>query len=262
MGRSVAILKLGGSVITYKDLPLTPNVRAIRNIAKAIPRDVVGRLVVVHGGGSFGHWAAKTYSLSSEDPFERAANFSVIRWAMESLNNVITKLLIEAGLPACSLQTSALVVNKSGEIGEDRLEIVSRFLSMGLIPVMFGDAVLDSEAGFSIASGDSLCAQLVERLEAERVVFAVDVDGVYTSDPKTNPDAQLVKDLSVSSLSDIEIRSASSAYDVTGGMIKKLEEILSVVKKGAVVYVVNGFFPDRVRDALLGRKVIGTVIRR
>ena len=256
------ILKLGGSVITYKDLPLTPNVRAIRSIAKAIPKDVVGRLVVVHGGGSFGHWAAKTHPLSSEDPSERAVNFSVIRWAMESLNNVITKFLIEAGLPACSLQTSALVVNKSGEIGEARLDIVSRFLSMGLVPVMFGDAVLDSEAGFSIASGDSLCTQLVESLSAERVVFAVDVDGVYTSDPKTNPDAQLVEELSISSLSAIEVGGASSAYDVTGGMMKKLEEIMPVVEKGAVVYVVNGFFPDRVRDALLGRRVVGTMIQR
>ncbi|MGD8543676.1 MAG: hypothetical protein PVG48_00980, partial [Candidatus Bathyarchaeota archaeon] len=57
------VLKLGGSVITNKEKPLTPNLSAIKRLANEISKANVSRLVLVHGGGSFGHPIAKQYAI-------------------------------------------------------------------------------------------------------------------------------------------------------------------------------------------------------
>ena len=53
------IIKLGGSVITFKDKPLSANYKAIENISHILKR-VISPLIIVHGGGSYGHyWSVK-----------------------------------------------------------------------------------------------------------------------------------------------------------------------------------------------------------
>ena len=48
------ILKLGGSVITKKEKKLTPNLEAIKRLAKEIAGAKVFPLIIIHGGGSYG----------------------------------------------------------------------------------------------------------------------------------------------------------------------------------------------------------------
>ncbi len=62
-GGKLAVLKLGGSVITYKNRPMTPNLSAIERLAKEVADADVQRLVIVHGGGSCGHFLAKEYAI-------------------------------------------------------------------------------------------------------------------------------------------------------------------------------------------------------
>ncbi|MFW6435247.1 MAG: acetylglutamate kinase, partial [Halovenus sp.] len=65
----VTVLKLGGSVITDKDRPETADRDALETAAAAIGEFLGGdeRLVVVHGGGSFGHPHAARIGVSSTD---------------------------------------------------------------------------------------------------------------------------------------------------------------------------------------------------
>ena len=58
------VLKLGGSVITDKEKPLTPNLEAIERLATEISRAKVSSLILVHGGGSFGHPVAERHSIA------------------------------------------------------------------------------------------------------------------------------------------------------------------------------------------------------
>ncbi|UCH38405.1 MAG: hypothetical protein JSV76_06030, partial [Candidatus Bathyarchaeota archaeon] len=51
----LTLLKLGGSVITNKEKPCTPNHSVIMRLAHEIKRANITPLVIVHGGGSFGH---------------------------------------------------------------------------------------------------------------------------------------------------------------------------------------------------------------
>ncbi|MDW3626632.1 MAG: hypothetical protein QOK72_08305, partial [Nitrososphaeraceae archaeon] len=59
MKPKLVIIKLGGSVITFKEKPLSANYKAINNISKILSKLEIP-LIIVHGGGSYGHyWSVK-----------------------------------------------------------------------------------------------------------------------------------------------------------------------------------------------------------
>ena len=62
MRNELALIKLGGSVVTLKEKPLTPNLAAINKITNLISRLSIP-IIIVHGGGSFGHYCSAIYDL-------------------------------------------------------------------------------------------------------------------------------------------------------------------------------------------------------
>ena len=59
MKSQLLLMKLGGSVITHKDRPLSPNFKVIKDLSHVLA-SVQMPVVLVHGGGSFGHyWSVK-----------------------------------------------------------------------------------------------------------------------------------------------------------------------------------------------------------
>ena len=138
------------------------------------------------------------------------------------------------------------------------LSIIKQLLDTGLVPVMYGDAVLDTEQGFAILSGDQLIVRLAIELDAERVIFGSDVDGIFTSNPKLNPEAKLITKVSLSNMTaDV---GDTTFTDVTGGMMGKLNEAEDAVKAGTEVVFLNATADNRVRMALRGEKVMGTLL--
>jgi isopentenyl phosphate kinase len=221
------IVKLGGSVVTVKDKPFTPNLSVIERLAREIAEARNGSLVILHGGGSFGHYAAKEYQIASgyTSP-EQLIGFAKTRLAMMTLNKLIVDALIGKDLPSVTVQPSACTVTKRGQIPHPEFNVVVKMLKMKLIPVLYGDAVLDQVMGFTILSGDRLATSLALELKAQNIIVGVDVDGLYTEDPKLNPNAKLIEKITVEALKRriVKIGNARTT-DVTGGMRGKLFEL-------------------------------------
>ncbi len=117
--------------------------------------------------------------------------------------------------------------------------------------------------GFAILSGDQLVSSLATRLEAERIIIGIDVDGLYTSDPKTDPKARLIQQITPQELTKLQHKIEEvRVTDVTGGMLGKVLELMQAVEKGIHVIVVNAAKPSNVYKALKGERVVGTVIER
>ncbi|MDH5596346.1 MAG: isopentenyl phosphate kinase, partial [Candidatus Bathyarchaeota archaeon] len=168
------VLKLGGSVITNKEKPLAPNLPAIERLTSEISRANVSRLVLVHGGGSFGHPIAKQYSI--EEGYRdqsQIMGFSKTRQAMTTLNKLVVDSLIQHNIPAVTVQPSSCTITKQGRINLMEERPLRKLLEMGFVPVLYGDAVLDSDTGFAILSGDQLISSLATRLEAERIIIGI-----------------------------------------------------------------------------------------
>ena len=253
------ILKLGGSVITHKDGYFSPNQDNIKRLAEEIVQSGAKPLIIVHGAGSFGHPVAKKYAISDglKSPTQ-LIGFSETHQAMTRLNQIIVDTLLEAGLPAFGVSASSMLVTKGKRLAELDFSIIKRLIDTGLVPVLYGDAVLDTEQGFAILSGDQLIVRLAIELGVECVIFGSDVDGIFTSNPKTNSGAKLIERISMSNMT-AEVGDTTYT-DVTGGMLGKLEEAEEAVKSGVKVVFVNALAPERVESALRGEKVIGTIL--
>lgn len=251
-------------MITDKEKPLTPNLQAIERLANEIAKAKVTSLIVVHGGGSFGHHVANQYNLiEGYGDSSQVVGFSETHQAMTKLNSLVMEALINHNINAVVVQPSSCIITKAGRIQSMEKKPLKRMLNMGLVPVLYGDAVLDSEKGFAILSGDQLVSSLAINFGASRIIMGGDVDGLYTKDPKVNKSARLVKYLTLEELKtqkhDIK---GSKATDVTGGMLGKVYELIPAIEQNIQALLVNAKKPLRIYKALKLEEVTGTIIEK
>jgi isopentenyl phosphate kinase len=255
------IVKLGGSVITDKRKKFAVKRAVLKRLAEEL-KVAVEPLIVVHGGGSFGHSVASRYRIAEGYKNERQLmGFSLTHRAMEKLNAYVIDALQNAGIAAVAIQPSACAIVRDGRIESMELKPVRKFLELGVIPVLYGDAVPDMSKGMSILSGDQLAVRLARELGASRVVLGADVDGVFTANPKVRAGAKLIRVVTLFNWRDV-IKSIGGAdgTDVTGGMAKKVEELIRLAESGIEAEIVNAAKADTLKRAILGERGLGTRI--
>ena len=249
-------------MVTVKDEELTADHGNIRRLAEEIKAAWPTPIVIVHGGGSFGHPVAKKFGISDGFTSDRQIpGFARTHQVMVDLNALIVKALLDEGIPAMSVSPSSFIATEEGRISKVDLEIVGRLVVRGVLPVLFGDAVIDRKKGFSILSGDQLAVHLAVSLGATRLIFGVDVDGIFTSNPKLAPDARLIERLELEKIDGFIKIGKSLHTDVTGGMLGKVSEARAAVKEGIEVQFMNATKPDVILKALKGEPVAGTILK-
>jgi isopentenyl phosphate kinase len=259
------VLKLGGSVITHKAEPFTANGTAMRRLAAEIAEARIEHLVIIHGGGSFGHPLAKEYAIKEGfiGQTSQLLGFSKTHQSMIRLNSMVLEALIQHNIPALTVAPSSFIVSKAGRIVTPMHNTLRKLLHMGLVPLLYGDAVLDSHLGFTILSGDQLAASIATQLRAERMVLGIDEDGLFTADPKEKKRAELLQNCSLKKLKELQKQFQTKAVnDVTGGMKGKITELIPAVENGIATLIVNASKPRRVYKALRREEVIGTFIHK
>ncbi|MEM4969741.1 MAG: isopentenyl phosphate kinase [Sulfolobales archaeon] len=253
------ILKIGGSIVTDKNRPLTIDINAIEAVCSDIEkayREGVKRLVIIHGGGSYGHYIVRKI-LESKGHIDEDG-FSEITWWMGELNRELVSRLRRRGLPAISIATHAVFYEDSPGLFNYLFEPIHIMVERGLIPVLYGDAIVSREKGYVVLSGDTISWLLALRLNSRKVLFATNVDGVFDRDP-SQPGARLLKEFRVSrDMASLE--GSSSSYDVTGGMRRKILEGIEALRSGVRALVFNGRKNGYIYKALIGYEDIGTVI--
>jgi len=221
------VLKLGGSVITEKDTPETVDEGTLERAADAIG-DSVSRqgtapsdLVVVHGGGSFGHPHAARHGVSTTEGTHDAAALRDIHAAMTDLSDAVVDALAAAGVPA--LPVRPLSVASLGEEGGLTLPAtqIETMLTEGFVPVVHGDVVAHAGKGGTVLSGDDIVVSLAQTLSAARVGLCSTVPGVLNDEGEVIPEITDFEDVSA-------VLGGSDTTDVTGGMAAKVRKLLDV----------------------------------
>jgi isopentenyl phosphate kinase len=258
------ILKIGGSVITDKNGELAARTEAINRLAEEIQKANVKELIIVHGGGSFGHPTAQKYGIKEglrEDT--QKVGFSETHHVMTVLNGLVLDSLVWHNIPALSVTPSCCVVTENGRIKHFEDAVLKMLLKMGFVPVLCGDVTLDEKLGFTVLSGDQIVAYLARKFDATRIVMGVDTDGLYDADPKVAKNAKLYPHLTLSELKKVKEKlGRSTAVDLTGGMLGKITEIIPAIEQEIPVAIVNAAKPNYVYKALRGEAVEGTVIEK
>ncbi|MEW6010434.1 MAG: isopentenyl phosphate kinase [Euryarchaeota archaeon] len=262
------ILKLGGSIITDKAAKEpTVNHNHLNRIAREIKNSNTSDLIIVHGAGSYGHPFAREYSIgkpfySDEDFQKKRMGFAITQSWVKKLNSIVCDALREQSVPAISIQPSSFITTENKRINKADISIVDSYLKKGFIPVIYGDVVLDEDPSIQMAvvSGDQIISYLAKNLLPERVILGTDVDGVFNKNPKLNKDSRIIETLS--SLQELDSVDATTTVDVTGGMIGKLEELLKLAQLGIESEIINAGCNNLIEEALKGKKVPGTVIKK
>jgi isopentenyl phosphate kinase len=262
--KEITILKIGGSVITDKKGELAARTEAINRLSEEIQKSNIKNLVIVHGGGSFGHPTAQKYGIKAGLKHEgQKVGFSETHHVMTVLNGLVMDSLVWHNIPAISIAPSCCIITENGRIKTFDYKVVETYLEMGFAPVLYGDATLDEKLGFTVLSGDQIVAYLAIKLGACKIVIGVDTDGLYDTDPKIEKDSKLYTHLTLIELKKVQDRLGTSiSSDVTGGMLGKVAELIPVVEKGIPITMVNATKANRTLKALMGVRVEGTLIEK
>ncbi len=234
----LTFLKLGGSLITDKRVPEAPRRGVIERVAREIAdarRDRPDlRLVLGHGSGSFGHTAARRHGTrDGVRGAEQWLGFAQTADAAARLSRLVTAALLEAGVPAWSIQPSVDLRSEDGHLAAGPTQTVALALARGLVPVVHGDVALDSVRGGTIASTEEIFAWLMrDGLTAQRLILAGEVDGVFTADPQRYANAQRLDTITPASFERVHhLLGGSHGTDVTGGMAAKVAQTLELVTR-------------------------------
>lgn len=253
------MVKFGGSVITTKAGGKSVRSAVLGRLAREVARDA-GEIVVLHGAGSFGHALAKkanlALGLSKPRQWQNAAQVSA---DVRTLHVEVLRALNRAGARPFSLPPGQVAFASGGQLGGMALSPFQLALKLRFTPVSCGDVVLDEKQGVAIVSADAVALHLAPRLGVERMVFATDVDGIFTAPPGTRG-ATLIRDCTPDALLGATLGGSRHA-DVTGGMAGKARAIAAMAEQGCEVWIVNGLKAGRVREALAGKTPIGTRVR-
>ena len=251
--QKLALIKLGGSVVTFKDRPLAANAGAIDGISRVLAQlDMPA--IIVHGGGSYGHYWSVKYDMHTKPAGYDAHGVSVVHESMVALNQIIVNSMIRAGLNPYGMPPSVFTAGHKPATA--KVKQVYAIARSKMMPVTFGDVVHVQGSKYSILSGDAIMTILAKVLRPSRVVFATNVDGIY----KDMASKELVREVRAAGRRSIEFSKAAGA-DVTGGMQRKVTEAFKIASYGMDVLMVNGLVPERIAEAVEGRLQVGTVVK-
>lgn len=260
----LTFLKLGGSLITNKNTPLTARKPVITRIANEIaqfrrerPEE---RLLIGHGSGSFGHAIASQFETQNgvRTP-EEWLGFTKVWAAARTLNQIVMDELAATGLPVLDFPPSSGLISSQGTPIYWDIRPLELALAHGLIPVVQGDVVFDLSLGGTIFSTEKIFTYIANTLQPVRILLAGVESGVYT-DP--DEPEKIIGWITPDTLCDIRSHlSGSKAADVTGGMLAKVEEMIALLEilPNLEIRIFSGLVDGNIHHALAG-KGLGTII--
>ena len=223
------VVKLGGHLISRGD---GLNIDLFKKYSKLFSEIYDGgRWCIVVGGG------------------EEARRYVKAARAL-GINESICDLIAVKVTRINALLLASLLGEKAVQKIPESLEELIQYSSRGRIVVMGG-----LQPGQSTIAVSALAA---ETINADKLIVATDVDGIYTDDPKLNPEARLLEEVTLSQLMKIVEKTSHRA-----GEYKLMDMVAYKVLSRSHIQTIylNGMDPENVRRAIMGKRV-GTIIRR
>ncbi len=235
---------------------------AAAEAAGCLRNGTVERLVVVHGVGSYGHPPVIEHKLYKGfiSPIQLLP-LSRTQTKVNELRTAVTTALQDEDIPVNLFHTSSISTAEKGRITSMNLDAVKGYLAIGMVPVLGGDVIADTEMGFSVGSGDQVAAILTRELKATDLVFATDVDGVYDSDPKKNPAACLIPEVNLSKGLASASGTSGDASGAMKGKVAAIAELAPEMEAGLKVTIISMMTPGNLNGLLIGSTVKATRIK-
>lgn len=258
----LVFVKFGGSLITDKRVEGSFREEVVlrlgHEIYAAMSENSGLQILIGHGSGSFGHFAARQYgTMQGVHTPDQWRGFAHVATTAAELNHLTAKALQAAGLPIWRIQPSASALSRDGVIVNLAIEPIREALKRGIIPLVYGDVSLDEVRGGTIISTEAIFFYLARQLLVSQIILLGEVEGVY------DQNRQVIPEITPDNLHAIEEALGGSAgTDVTGGMETKVRDMVALtqVVPGLTIRIMNGTKPDWLKQTVLGISQPGTRI--
>lgn len=129
-------------------------------------------------------------------------------------------------------------------------------LANGVLPIINENDVTATEE-LVFGDNDQLAAHATLKFDADMLVILTDIDGYYDSNPKTTPDAKLLKEVSHIPKDELEQSHSPNNEFATGGIVTKLKAADFLLENGKRMFLSSGFDLAQAKAYLLHNNHVG-----
>lgn len=128
---------------------------------------------------------------------------------------------------------------------------------MNVVPIVnANDAISVDEGGYgNFSDNDTMSADVVALVEADLLIMMSDIEGLYTDDPRKNPNARFVHTVRRIDHTLEEMAKGAGSELGTGGMATKIEAAKIATEAGADMVIANGDNIYVINDIMAGKRV-------
>lgn len=252
------VIKIGSSSLTHKDtggldyIKLEVLVRELCNLRNQ-GKDVV---LVSSGAIAVGR---KAVSAKTKDDDPIAVKQACAAIGQARLMMTYQKIFAEYNQVAAQvLMTKNTILDNLNRFNAHNT--FSELLKLGAIPIVNEN---DTVATYEIEFGDNdtLSAIVAALIDADLLILLSDIDGLYTDDPNTNPDAKFIDVVEDLTEDMMEMGKSTSSSSVgTGGMHTKLSAAKIATSAGADMIIANAS-DIRIIHRIMDGREYGTIFK-
>lgn len=245
------VIKIGTSTLTH---PSTGhlNIRRVEELCKVIS-DIknAGNEIIIVSSGAIGMGVGKLGLRKRPDdiPSKQAAaavGQCELMYTYDKLFSEYSHIVAQLLITGEDVESDIRHTNFSNTL--------NRLLELGAIPIINeNDTVATNE--IVIGDNDTLAAIVAESINADKLILLSDIDGLYTADPHTDPNAKLIRHASMVDDAIFALAGGSSCKFGTGGMITKLQAAKICLACGCDMIITNGNVPANLYAILDGQSV-------
>ncbi|MEE0857074.1 MAG: glutamate 5-kinase [Ruminococcus sp.] len=244
------VVKVGTSTLTYDNGKI--NYRRVEKLCKVLSDlQNSGEEILLVSSGAIGVGMGKTGL--AERPRENRKKQALAAIGQCELMFMYDKLFGEYNHNVAQLLLTRYEV-ETEEKRSNVINTIDELLKMSIIPIINeNDTVaIDELEGNKIGDNDMLSAIVSGLVRADRLVILTDIDGLYDSNPRTNPCAQKLDVVPKINKAIMDMAAGTGSNRGTGGMITKLQAADYATKRGIEVHVINGTEPKAIYDVIEG----------
>lgn len=244
------VVKVGTSTITYSNGKI--NYEKIEKLAR-IMTDLQNQgkemILVSSGAGAAGVGRLGLDAKPSTIPGKQAC----AAVGQGILMHIYERLFGEYGqVVAQVLLTKADMVNRHSYA--NARNALQEMISWGVIPIINENDVVTIDE-FKIGDNDNLSALVASLADADLDILLSDIDGLYTANPKTHPEAKLVSVVEEVTPAIEATAGGVGSKNATGGMLTKLQAAKNAMSAGIALVIANGENLEVLRRIMKGEPV-------
>jgi glutamate 5-kinase len=251
------VIKLGTSTLAHKTGKL--NIRRMTNLVRVIS-DLhnSGREIIMVSSGAVGLGAGKLGL--PEKPKDTKMKQAVAAIGQCELMHVYDDMFAKYSVTVGQILLTKTIINNPSHC-ENFKNTVETLVQTGVIPIVNeNDTIAIDELELEIGENDSLSALVAELSGADLLLILSDIDGLYSDDPRNNPDAKPIYVVDKVT-PEIEAMAGGAGSSLgTGGMSTKINAAKIATDAGIDMVIMNGKDPEKLYD-LFEDKEIGTLFK-